>query len=653
MSQDPFRWKQARYSHHPLHQILEATDDNVGEGNIGASGQNLTIATEFETPESLERLVDSLAKHTGNFAGELLLVLDDRHLESKALAESCLAVHPFRWRIVVSQGSSQARLRNAAAEAARSGWLLWLKPTVEVLWNFLPVLQRDLSELGCRFMSVRAHAKQAHFHNAHHLVPSLSEGHLGVGLGSAGTGEPEVGFLATALSGIGYLFDVNSFHDIGGYDETVGPFEDLDLSLRLYRKGYKVGVASITGINVASDLSEGAAPVEGEAEVADRVSAEELARCRFEAKNRIAVLPRTSSSDLVPVAVISPNDHTTRPHIALIVDLEDWAFANIARQVVAALGQEFEFEIIPLAVVEDISRVFMMCENADLMHFFWREVPRLVRSPHHRHHLDQKGLGYDYFAERFLKNKVITAAVYDHLFLTQPEIMDRVDLFNEYVDEYYVCSQRLYDIYAQIEAYKAPAAILPDGVDLARFSPNNLQRLEDISNRPIVLGWVGNSKWAKHLGDPKGLHTILKPAIRELQEEGYEIVEHFADRQVRMISHADMPNYYGQIDVLVCTSEIEGTPNPVLEAMACGVPVITTDVGIVPQAFGELQREFILEARTVAALKDAILRMIREPSLLPRLSAENLTSIAAWDWPVMAARFGPFFHEALKRRARG
>jgi glycosyltransferase involved in cell wall biosynthesis len=169
----------------------------------------------------------------------------------------------------------------------------------------------------------------------------------------------------------------------------------------------------------------------------------------------------------------------------------------------------------------------------------------------------------------------------------------------------------------------------------------------------LVVGWSGNSKWAFELHDFKGLHSILKPAVERLQREGYPVVCRFADRQEGMIPHEAMVDYYAEIDLYVCPSAIEGTPNPVLESMACGVPVVSTDVGIVPDAFGPLQREFILPERTVDALVEAMRRIFHEPAMLARLSEENLSRIRSWDWCYRAAPFAAYFDRLLAEHRPG
>ena len=49
------------------------------------------------------------------------------------------------------------------------------------------------------------------------------------------------------------------------------------------------------------------------------------------------------------------------------------------------------------------------------------------------------------------------------------------------------------------------------------------------------------------------------------------------------LPRGEMPAWYHEIDIYVCTSRAEGTPLPLLEAMASGKIVITTSVGIVPE----------------------------------------------------------------------
>ena len=200
-----------------------------------------------------------------------------------------------------------------------------------------------------------------------------------------------------------------------------------------------------------------------------------------------------------------------------------------------------------------------------------------------------------------INKKCITTSVYDHKYLNSG--LERTKNIMSLVNAYTVSSQKLFDIYNKLELNK-PFTQITDGVDLDKFYPQNLERFKNIKNRELIIGWVGNSSWngdAKE--DHKGIKTIIKPSIDELISEGYKLKLKFVDKQNGFISHDNMVNYYKDIDLYICASINEGTPNPVLEAMACGVPVISTDVGIVPQVLGEKQKDYILEQRSKEILK--------------------------------------------------
>ncbi len=185
----------------------------------------------------------------------------------------------------------------------------------------------------------------------------------------------------------------------------------------------------------------------------------------------------------------------------------------------------------------------------------------------------------DSFYRKYVAGKVISVAVYDHLLLDGPEAFFTPKLFtdeNTIVSSYTVSSEKLMKLYNERKDIRLkPSAITQDGVDLSLFKPENLERFENVQGRTIRIGWVGNSKW--QVRDLKGINTVIKPAIDQLIGEGYNVELVTSDRNDRMIPHEKMPGYYNQIDLYVCASLCEGTPNPVLEAMAMGTPVIGAD----------------------------------------------------------------------------
>ena len=328
------------------------------------------------------------------------------------------------------------------------------------------------------------------------------------------------------------------------------------------------------------------------------------------------------------------------PKILLVVDVKDWCFWNIAHEIKKNL-KEFAITIIPLEELDNnLVKLFFYAKDFDLIHFFWRGHLSFFND--NVNYMNECGISYEDFMNNYVYNKIITTSVYDHLYLDDADFTN--NMFRV-VKNYSVSSKKLKKLYDEnTEINKKPMMVITDGVDLDLFK---LTKKRDFKNKKITIGWVGNSLWQNGQNDIKGFNTILKPVLESLKEEGYPIECYFADKQTNFILHKDMPAYYQKIDICLCASLNEGTPNPVLEAMAMGAAIISTDVGIVKDALGKKQQEFIVK-RTKEDFKEKIIKLINNPELLKELSEENLHQIKKWDWKIITKDFQKFFKENLK-----
>ncbi len=89
----------------------------------------------------------------------------------------------------------------------------------------------------------------------------------------------------------------------------------------------------------------------------------------------------------------------------------------------------------------------------------------------------------------------------------------------------------------------------------------------------------------------------------------------------------DMPDVYRAADVLVLTSEHEGTPNVILEAMAYGVPVVATKVGGVPEILTE-KCGILVEPSDQNALLEATIKLILNKNLRRELGEQGELYVA-------------------------
>lgn len=695
------------------HAWLDQSHPHWGKTNIGADGSNLTICLLSLNRINLTiRLIRSVEASIPYFAGRILVVDNGSDAEELSQLEAFLVQDcPFPHDVLkLGRNHGVAGGRNRGFEVVATDWVLSLDNDIYLIGNPLPALRRDLATLGCHFLSVPLlNPDGTTFYSfGGHLHPTLTDDKAAF-LGTACMLPPNAaveraseisptgeGFLCSFLFGGASLLNRRTFLAAGGFDENmlVG-FEDTEFSLRLFRLGYKVGSSSVASF--VHDHAPASLPGDKDYE-RTRYSRRILKQSAeyFEKKHGFRVwntgtdawlMERERLQDIAAAdgepASEEPSARRSgrplpapRPRIALVVDMENWSYANIARQLEKNLGSRFDFEIISTMELskldgarwsesgqaapfvpggpQSFGQILIQAPDFDIVHVFWRPILTLLgEESFYGDELERYagflGLAMEDFKRRFVEPACFTTSVYDHLFADGSDGRLMAPVFNRHTAAYTVSSPRLADIYGCHPAFRPPSAVIPDGVDRELFHPKNLERFETTADREVVVGWVGNSRWLDEK-DSKGVNSILIPAVTGLQAEGLRLRLDFADRVLGFIPHERMVDYYARIDVLVCTSESEGTPNPVLEALACGVPIVSTDVGIVRDALGPAQRAFILEDRSVAALQRALRALLADPGAFARLSTESLGRAEAWDWSVQAEKFGRFFDGVLEAR---
>jgi glycosyltransferase involved in cell wall biosynthesis len=168
----------------------------------------------------------------------------------------------------------------------------------------------------------------------------------------------------------------------------------------------------------------------------------------------------------------------------------------------------------------------------------------------------------------------------------------------------------------------------PNGVDPEFFKP--VKPRHEFNPEQIVIGWVGKIKGAKNYE----LVEELKKIISSGELQGVSLKEIAIDKNHPDVqSKEKVRDTYTHCDFYLCTSWHEGTPNPCLEAAACGIPIISTRVGNMPEFIKEGENGFFIDP-SIESLKTVINNLKK---LTPK-SYEHLGSHARneimehWTW---------------------
>lgn len=102
-------------------------------------------------------------------------------------------------------------------------------------------------------------------------------------------------------------------------------------------------------------------------------------------------------------------------------------------------------------------------------------------------------------------------------------------------------------------------------------------------------------------------------------------------RVVLDLPHEDVPGALREADVFLNTTTIDNTPLSVLEALAAGVPVVTTDVGGIPHLVEHDRSALLSPVADPDSMAKYTIRLIEDPACAERLRREGATIAAAHD----------------------
>ena len=152
------------------------------------------------------------------------------------------------------------------------------------------------------------------------------------------------------------------------------------------------------------------------------------------------------------------------------------------------------------------------------------------------------------------------------------------------------------------DALPCDATIIPSGVDMSLFSPMDRTQAQE------AVGW-----------DPAHRHVIFPyhPSNEKkrypVAKEVVERVDDAVDETVRLqvvddVDFDDMPLYYNAADVLLMPSLREGSANTVKEAMACNLPVVSTEAGDARTRLDPVENSYVCS--TDAQLIDGVVSVL-------------------------------------------
>lgn len=211
-----------------------------------------------------------------------------------------------------------------------------------------------------------------------------------------------------------------------------------------------------------------------------------------------------------------------------------------------------------------------------------------------------------------------------------------------------------------------PVAIVPNILDQQLFYPRpqttvaataqtsnaphcivtrNLEAIYDIATSIAAFALL-------HQNQPQATLTIAGsgPLLAQLQQQVQQLNLGQAVRFAGRLSSGQMAELYRSADIMLNSSLVDNSPNSIIEAMACGVPVVSSNVGGISQLVRHRVDALLCNAAEPHAMYQLASELLQNNTLRQQLIRNGLQNSQRFYWPEVKQRLAQQYQAAISSR---
>jgi glycosyltransferase involved in cell wall biosynthesis len=196
---------------------------------------------------------------------------------------------------------------------------------------------------------------------------------------------------------------------------------------------------------------------------------------------------------------------------------------------------------------------------------------------------------------------------------------------------------------------------VPNIIDLVRFRPapprppgrhlvvtRNLEDIYDIGTALRAFATV-----ARTYPDARMTVAGSGPRLADLQRLAAELGVAAAVRFTGSLDNDEVATLYREADLLLNPSTVDNMPISLLEAMASGVPIVSTDVGGIPHLVEDRRTALLVPPRDPDGMAAAALMLLGDPATTARLRHAGIEHAAHFTWAAVRPALFAVYARAL------